>query len=44
MSGTSGSVPALRPWKPMSLKRVGAFGDVLKGATGPRGDGGARRP
>jgi hypothetical protein len=29
-----------RAWEPMSLTRIGTFGDVLQGATGPQGDGG----
>jgi hypothetical protein len=29
-----------RAWEPMSLTRVGTFGDVLHGATGLMGDGG----
>jgi hypothetical protein len=41
-SGTSAKRPVLR-WEPMSLTRVGAFGDVLKGNTGTRGDGGTKR-
>lgn len=40
----SGKVPARPAWEPMSLTRIGKFADVLRGATGPRGDGGARRP
>ena len=33
----------VRPWEPMTLTKVGTFGDVLKGATGPKGDGVAKR-
>ena len=29
-----------RTWEPMSLTRIGAFGDILRGNTGPKGDGG----
>ena len=39
-----GAAPARRPWEPMSLTRVGAFGEVLRGATGPLGEtGGTKR-
>lgn len=45
MSGTSGgAAPAQRAWESMSLTQIGSFGDVLRGATGPSGDGGAKRP
>lgn len=39
-SGTSGGAPARRIWEPMSLTRVGKFGDVLTGNTGMMADGG----
>jgi hypothetical protein len=29
-----------RAWEPMSLTRIGTFGDVLQGNTGSQGDGG----
>ena len=43
MSGPSKDAPVRRVWEPMALKRIGTFGDVLKGATGPKGDGTLRR-
>lgn len=42
-SGTSGGAPARRIWEPMSLTRVGTFGDVLSGNTGKKGDMGFTR-
>lgn len=44
MSGASGTALVRRTWEPMTLTKVGTFGDVLKGATGTRGDSGTRRP
>ena len=38
-SGPSGDAPARRTWEPMSLTRVGTFGDVLRGNTGKMNDG-----
>ena len=43
MSGTPAVATPQRTWEPMSLTRIGSFGDVLRGATGPKGDGVARR-
>ena len=43
MSGVSTDAPAQRAWEPMTLTKLGTFGDVLRGATGPKGDGVARR-
>lgn len=43
ISKASGDAPVRRAWEPMALTKVGTFGDVLKGATGPKGDGVARR-
>ncbi len=43
ISGPSGDAPVRRAWEPMSPKRIGTFGDVLKGATGPAGDGTLKR-
>jgi hypothetical protein len=42
-SETSGDAPARGTWEPMSLTRVGTFGDVLRGNTGPKGDGGTMK-
>jgi hypothetical protein len=39
-NGTPAETSARRTWEPMSLARVGTFGDVLKGNTGTKGDGG----
>jgi hypothetical protein len=36
---TSSEAPVRRTWEPMSLTRVGTFGDVLRGNTGPMMDG-----
>jgi hypothetical protein len=43
--GTAGTskTPERRAWEPMSLTKVGTFGDVLRGNTGSKGDGGTRR-
>ena len=43
VSGVSADAPARRAWEPMTLMKLGTFGDVLKGATGPKGDGVAKR-
>jgi hypothetical protein len=40
----SGSTPERRAWEPMSLTKVGSFGEVLRGSTGTMGDGGTKRP
>jgi hypothetical protein len=40
MSKTGGEDEVRRPWESMALTKVGTFGDVLRGATGPQGDGG----
>ena len=42
---TGTSSPARRPWEPMSLAKVGTFGDALRGSSGAKGDGGiSKRP
>jgi hypothetical protein len=38
---TQASVPVRREWETMALTRVGGFGDVLQGVTGPSADIGA---
>jgi hypothetical protein len=38
-SGTRPEPQVRRAWEPMSLSRVGTFGDVLKGDTGAMMDG-----
>ena len=40
---TSRDAPAQRTWEPMSLTRVGTFGDVLRGNTGAMMDGATRK-
>jgi hypothetical protein len=40
MSKSGGEDDVRRPWESMALTKVGTFGDVLRGATGPQGDGG----
>jgi len=37
-SGTRGKPPALRTWEPMSVTRIGTFGDILRGGSGKGGD------
>jgi hypothetical protein len=40
ISGTSGKARVRRTWEPMSLTRVGTFGEVLRSSTGDMGDTG----
>jgi hypothetical protein len=42
-SGESGSVPLARLWEPMTLTRVGTFGEVLLGNTGKNADMGTKK-
>lgn len=39
ISNPSREAPGRQAWEPMSLTRVGAFGDVLQGGTGKKSDG-----
>jgi hypothetical protein len=38
-----GDVPAQRPWEPMSLTRIGTFGDILRGPSGMTGDANTKK-
>jgi hypothetical protein len=41
MTGEARVEPSVkRAWEPMSLTRIGTFGDVLQGNTGDKNDGG----
>jgi hypothetical protein len=40
VSGIAGTTSVRRTWHPMSLTKVGTFGDVLRGNTGAKTDGG----
>jgi hypothetical protein len=40
MSDADGKAAAPHEWEPMSLTKIGTFGEVLRGNTGPKGDGG----
>jgi hypothetical protein len=45
MSSSGGEGGVRRPWEPMSLTKVGTFGDVLRGVTGPMNEtGGTMKP
>ena len=40
MTQTHDSAGVRRPWVPMTLTKVGGFGDVLRGTTGTKSDSG----
>jgi hypothetical protein len=40
VSETRDEAPTRRTWESMSLTKIGKFEDVLRGATGSKGDGG----
>jgi hypothetical protein len=39
-----GDAPTRRTWEPMSLTRIGAFEDVLRGGTGKGTDAFGKKP
>jgi hypothetical protein len=40
MRGNPVDASSRRTWEPMALSRIGTFGDVLKGITGPMNETG----